>query len=130
MIKLKDLLFEGHNDSDDSAGICLYSTGKLLCCKRTDSYWSVPKGRLYIGEEPVEGAKREFTEETQIMLNGEPELVLTKSKNKGKFHLFRFETEKRPVPHLDHEHSDWGYFDVTNLPQPFDEVIMEYIESD
>ena len=62
MIKLKDLLFEGHNDSDDSAGICLYSTGKLLCCKRTDSYWSVPKGRLYIGEEPVEGAKRELNE--------------------------------------------------------------------
>jgi ADP-ribose pyrophosphatase YjhB (NUDIX family) len=129
MIKLKDLVLE-KKDSDDSAGICLYSAGKLLCCKRTNSYWSVPKGRLHIGEEPVDGAKREFTEETQIMLNGEPELVLTKNKNKGKFYLFRFETDKRPIPHLDHEHEEWEYFDETNLPQPFDEAIMEYLESD
>ena len=129
MIKLKDLLFE-IKDTDDSAGICLYSIGKLLCCKRTDSYWSVPKGRLHIGEEPVEGAKREFTEETQIMLNGEPELVLTKNNKKGKFYLFKFETDKQPIPHLDHEHEKWGYFDETNLPHPFDETIMEYLESD
>ena len=126
MIKLKDILFElKENDSNDSGGVLYYNGNKvLLCLSSNTGIWNVPKGHIMIKEKPLEGSIREFTEETQIMLNGEPELVLTKNNKKGKFYLFKFETDKQPIPHLDHEHEKWGYFDETNLPQPFDETIM------
>ena len=59
MIKLKDLLFEEHNDSNDSAGIlyCCYDEA-LLCLGENSGIWNVPKGHIMIGEEPLEGAIR------------------------------------------------------------------------
>jgi hypothetical protein len=38
--------------------------------------------------------------------------------------------EKRFVPHLDHEHIDWGYFSKGNLPEPIDDWVKETIEND
>ena len=67
MIKLRKILES--MDTESTAGICLFYDSKLLACKRTDSYWSIPKGHLHIGEVPSEGVQRELTEETQIVLN-------------------------------------------------------------
>jgi ADP-ribose pyrophosphatase YjhB (NUDIX family) len=128
MIKLRKILES--MDTESTAGICLFYDSKLLACKRTDSYWSIPKGHLHIGEVPSEGVQRELTEETQIVLNGEPELVYTKDKENGKFYLFKFEMNKKLIPRLDHEHEDWGYFEVTDLPKPFDETVTRYLQND
>ena len=71
MLKLKDLLFEGHNDTKDTGGVLYYWYDKvLLCLGERSNEWNVPKGHIQIGEEPLVGSVREFTEETQIVLNG------------------------------------------------------------
>ena len=131
MIKLKDLLFEGHeNDSDDTGGVLYYWNDKvLLCLGQRSGKWNVPKGHIMKGEDPLEGSLREFTEETQIILNGIPELVkIHKKDNGGKFYLYMLRGEKKFIPHLNHEHSDWDYFHMNNLPVPMDSYVEETIE--
>ena len=90
MIKLKSILFErDENDTNNTGGV-LYRYGDnkfLLCLGSRSGKWNVPKGHIMIGEDPLEGSMREFTEETQIILNGVPELVKTyKKENGGKFY--------------------------------------------
>ena len=93
--------------------------------------WGFPKGKKNIGETEISCAIREFKEETQIVLNGIPELSQTyKKDNGGTFYLYVFKGEKRFVPHLDFEHTDWGYFDIANLPEPLDDWVKETIEND
>ena len=92
MIKLKNLLFErSKKDSKDSGGV-LYYYGEnqvLLCLGSNSGTWNIPKGHIQIGEEPLAGSVREFTEETQIVLNGIPELVKTYKKDDGgEFYLY------------------------------------------
>ena len=131
MIKLKDILFErSENDTKDTGGV-LYRNGDtiLLCLGSSSGNWNIPKGHIQIGEEPLEGSLREFTEETQIILNGTPELVkIHKKDNGGKFYLYMLKGEKKFVPHLNHEHSDWDYFHMNNLPVPMDSYVEETIE--
>ena len=125
MIKLRDLLYEGFNDTEDTAGVWISYDNRCMLCLREDGRWSIPKGHIQIGEEPVDGALRELVEETQIMLNGTPELVEKVKKNSGDgyFHIFRFETDKKFIPRLDIEHTKWGYFSYDNLPTPLDEKL-------
>jgi len=132
MLKLKDLLFEGHNDSDDTGGVLYYWYDKVLLCLGSRSgEWNVPKGHIMIGEEPLDGSVREFTEETQIVLNGIPELVNTYNKdNGGTLYLYMLKGTVKFVPKIDHEHSDWGYFDVNDLPSPIDDWVKEAIKND
>tara|TARA_R110002020_G_scaffold81175_3_gene201902 strand:- start:1417 stop:1872 length:456 start_codon:yes stop_codon:yes gene_type:complete len=134
MIKLKNLLYErSKNDSKDTGGV-LYYYGQnqvLLCLGSQSGKWNVPKGHIMINEKPLAGALREFGEETQIILNKTPKLANTyKKDNGGKFYLYLLQGEKRFVPHLNHEHVDWNYFQVSALPENIDKWIKETIESD
>ena len=132
MLKLKDLLFEGHNDSDDTGGVLYYCNDKVLLCLGSRSgEWNIPKGHIQIGEEPLAGSVREFTEETQIVLNGIPELDSTyKKDNGGEFYLYVLKGTRKFIPRINHEHTDWGYFDVTDLPSPIKDWVKETIEND
>ena len=133
MIKLKDLLFEGHdNDSDDTGGVLYYWNDKvLLCLCEHSGKWNVPKGHIQIGEDPLDGSVREFTEETQIVLNGIPELVNTyKKDNGGEFYLYVLKGKTKFIPRINHEHIDWGYFDIGDLPSPINDRGKETIEND
>ena len=130
MIKLKDLLYEGFNDTEDTAGVWISYDNRCMLCLREDGRWSIPKGHIQIGEEPIDGALRELVEETQIMLNGTPELVEKVKKNNGDgyFHIFRFETDKKFIPRLDIEHTKWGYFSYDKLPTPLDEKLENILK--
>ena len=134
MIKLKDLLFERDlNDTKDTGGVLYYSgDGKILLCLGARSgTWHIPKGHIQIGEESLAGSVREFTEETQIVLNGIPELDSTHKKdNGGEFYLYVLKGTTKFIPRINHEHSDWGYFDVGDLPSPIDDWVKETIEND
>jgi len=132
MIKLKNLLFEDHNDTDNTGGVLYYWYDKvLLCLGQHSGEWNVPKGHIMIGENSLEGSVREFTEETQISLNGIPELanIYTKE-DSGKFYLYVLKGKSKFVPRIDHEHTDWGYFDINNLPDPINDWVKETIEND
>jgi len=130
MLKLKDLLFERDNDTDDIGGVLYYWYDKVLLCLGSRSgKWNVPKGHIMKGETPLEGSVREFTEETQIVLNGIPELANTYKKDGGEFYLYVLKGTTEFIPRINHEHTDWGYFDVNNLPSPVNGWIKETIEN-
>ena len=128
MFKLKQIL-EG-KDSKDAAGIAYFFNDTLLCCQNNEGRWGIPKGHIHIDETPEEGAYREFSEETQIILNKPIELSHTaKKKNGGDFHVFMCEGDKKFTPRINHEHMDWGYFPIDNLPTPFDERVIKVIDN-
>ena len=134
MIKLKSILFErDENDTNNTGGV-LYRYGDnkfLLCLGSRSGKWNVPKGHIMIGEDPLEGSVREFTEETQIVLNGIPELDSTHKKdNGGEFYLYVLKGTTKFIPRINHEHTDWGYFDVGDLPSPINKWVKETIEDD
>ena len=132
MIKLKDILFEGHNNTDDTGGVLYYCYDKvLLCLGEHSGKWHIPKGHIRIGEDSLVGSVREFTEETQIVLNGIPELVNTyKKDNGGEFYLYVLKGTRKFIPRINHEHTDWGYFDIINLPSPINKWTKETIENE
>ena len=133
MLKLRDLLFEGHeNDSNDTGGVLYYCYDKVLLCLGDHSgKWHIPKGHIRIGEDSLVGSVREFTEETQIVLNGIPELVNTyKKDNGGEFYLYVLKGTRKFIPRINHEHTDWGYFDIINLPSPINKWTKETIENE
>ena len=39
--------------------------------KKDDGAWSIPKGEFVAGEDPLDAAKREFTEETSLTASGD-----------------------------------------------------------
>lgn len=77
-----------------SAGLLMYriQDGKLQVLlahpggpyfkNKDDGYWSIPKGEIEPGEDMLEAAKREFTEETGVIPTG-PFIELTPIKQKG-----------------------------------------------
>ena len=128
MINLKQIL-EG-KDSKDAAGIAYFLDNTLLCCLTSEGRWGIPKGHIHIDETPEEGALREFSEETQIILNKPIEFSHTsKKKNGGDFHVFMCKGDKQFIPRINHEHMDWGYFPIRDLPKPFDERVVQVIEN-
>ena len=128
MIKLKQLIES--KDSKDAAGIAYFFNDMLLTCQTTEGIWGIPKGHIEIDETPEEGALREFKEETQIILN-KPIKFSHKSKkdNGGDFHIFYCEGDKKFIPRIDHEHMDWGYYCISDLPTPFDDRVIKVIDT-
>jgi len=128
MIKLKHILES--KDSKNAAGIAYFFDNTLLCCLSSEGRWGIPKGHIHIDETPEEGAYREFSEETQIILNKPIEFSHTvKKKNGGDFHVFMCKGDKQFIPRINHEHMDWGYFPIRDLPKPFDEKVVQVIEN-
>ena len=127
MIKLKQIL-EG-KDSKNAAGIAYFFNDMLLSCQSAEGRCGIPKGHIHIDESPEEGALREFSEETQIILNKPIEFShKAKKKNGGDFHIFMCKGDKQFTPRLNHEHIDWGYFSIHDLPEPFDDRVIKVIE--
>ena len=128
MIKLKQLIES--KDSKDAAGIAYFFNDMLLTCQTTEGIWGIPKGHIHIDESPEEGALREFKEETQIVLN-KPIKFSHKAKKKsgGDYHIFYCEGDKKFIPRIDHEHMDWGYYCISDLPSPFDDRVIKVIDT-
>jgi len=114
-------------------GIIVKHKDKVLLCKRgpkesLPNQWSVPSGHLEKGEDPKEGALREFTEETSLKLSGNLNLVglLHIYQNdmklkKGVMFVFLHNSNKELEPDLDkakdgHEHTKCEYFTKKDLP--------------
>ena len=70
-----------------SAGLLLYRNvsgvvevflvhpGGPFWARKDDAAWTIPKGEIGEGEEPLEAAKREFREETGFVVNGQFEAL-------------------------------------------------------
>jgi ADP-ribose pyrophosphatase YjhB (NUDIX family) len=128
VIKLKELL--ENKDSKNAAGIAYFFNDTLLCCQNNEGRWGIPKGHIHINETPEEGAYREFTEETQIVLNKPIKFSHKSKKNNGAdFSVFMCKGDKKFTAHINNEHKDWGYFPIDNLPTPFDERVIKVVDN-
>lgn len=61
------LLLYRHSDMIE---VFLVHPGGPFWAKKDAGAWSVPKGELHEGEDPLDAAKREFTEETGFPIDG------------------------------------------------------------
>ena len=137
--KLKDLLKEVDFNKPPRkvGGVAIVSEGQILLVKRSKTqgkypnFWSVTSGGVEKGETFREGAARELKEETMLDFNPK-DLVYLGTIKDGKYNriskIFKAEMDGKPEPTLDHEHSDWGYYDKDSLPRPFEERMRQILE--
>jgi len=102
-------------------------------CKRSPKesmpgVWSIPSGHIEEGESPLDGALREFEEETNIKLPNKLQLIgfinrYKKDKTKkGMVYVFYYESDKELIPDLTkakdgHEHTECGYFSINEIDE-------------
>jgi 8-oxo-dGTP pyrophosphatase MutT (NUDIX family) len=114
-----------------SVGVLIKYTNEVLLCKRNaeaatlPNYWSVPAGRVEVGERLVHAALRELYEETRILLTEEQLERLGVHKDFG---LFYHVSHLRYYPVLDIEHVGYAYFKKEELPFPMDSHLRDQIK--
>ena len=127
MIKIKQIIEQ--KDSKHAAGVAYIVGDELLCVKSTSGRWGIPKGHIQVNETPEEGALREFTEETQIILSKPIKFShKAKKKNGGDFHIFTCMGDKKITAHIGHEHIEWGYYNLMELPKGFDDRVLPILD--
>jgi predicted NUDIX family NTP pyrophosphohydrolase len=82
---------------DGKLQVLLAHPGGPFFKNKDDGAWSIPKGEIEAGEELLEAAKREFTEETSLNPTG-PFIALTPVKQRGGkiVHAWGFEGDCEP----------------------------------
>ena len=124
MIKLKDILLE--EKIMDTAGIILRDpVAGVVLCKDAEK-WGIPKGKVELGESPIDGACRETLEETSILvtkggsnINGPVELKVTlKNTRGGNFYVYETNMKMAVLPKKSFEHEDVRWF--TEIPENTD----------
>lgn len=114
-------------------GVMVKCKDKVLLCKRNNlgsfpGMWSIPGGKLEENETPMEGAKREFLEETDVNINDKeitfigliPRHTRDGKKVKGLMYVYLLEVEEPIIPDLlnaidGEEHTDTGYFTLDEI---------------
>jgi 8-oxo-dGTP diphosphatase len=114
-------------------GVMVKCKDKVLLCKRNNmgsfpGMWSIPGGKMEENETPIEGAKREFLEETDVNINDKeikligliPRHTRDGKKVKGLMYVYLLEVEEPIIPDLvnaidGEEHTDSGYFTLDEI---------------
>jgi predicted NUDIX family NTP pyrophosphohydrolase len=74
--------------------VLLAHPGGPYWAKKDDGVWTIPKGLVEPGDEPIAAARREFTEETNLIAQGElSALAPVKQKNGKTVRAFAFEAD-------------------------------------
>ena len=115
----------------DSAGIIVRLNNLALLGKRSkiceilNGYWSMPCGMCEDFEKPIDAARREFFEETNITLKSEVKRLTEFTNHKGgTFYVFYSDISSLIYPDqkaIDAiEHDEWGFFKIQKncLPSP------------
>ena len=114
-------------------GVMVKCKDKVLLCKRNNlgsfpGMWSIPGGKMEENETPMDGAKREFLEETDVNINDKeitfigliPRHTRDGKKVKGLMYVYLLEVEEPIIPDLvnaidGEEHTDSGYFTLDEI---------------
>jgi len=114
-------------------GVMVKYKDKVLLCKRNNlgslpGMWSIPGGKMEENETPMEGAKREFFEETAVNIDDKeiifigliPRHTRDGKKVKGLMYVYLLEVEEPIIPDLvnaidGEEHTDSGYFTIDEI---------------
>ena len=117
-----------------AAGVIIRCEDEFLLMKRSlevDNYpntWSIPGGGVEDDEIPYQAAIRELFEETQIdssELEFEDYLGIIERESKEAFHIFLWSSESKLTPILDFEHTEYGWFKLSRLPEPMTYEMIE-----
>ena len=135
--KLKNLIEASIDKPSRIGGVVVKSDGKLLLTKRSElagkypNFWAVPMGHIKDDEKFIDGAAREFKEETMLDIDSDSLVYLDTLKD-SKYNrivgLYMIELPNQPKPKLDDEHSEWGYYDVNSLPRPIEDNLRITLE--
>ena len=110
-----------------AAGVIIQYDKKVLMCKRAENkvyggQWSIPLGHVERNESPLNGATREFYEETNIKLGGDIKLIDIITKDNGTIiYVYYKDSGMELIPDLEnakdgHEHTECGYYSYDELP--------------
>lgn len=127
------------------SGILVKAKERVLLCKRNNEgsmpgEWSIPGGKLEKDESPLDGAIREFYEETHLEITKPITFcgVLKRyTRNgeqlKGQMFTFLMDIEEEIFPNLEDafdgsEHTECDYFTIDNLPKPIGKELKNLIE--
>jgi ADP-ribose pyrophosphatase YjhB (NUDIX family) len=110
-----------------AAGVIIQYGDKVLMCKRAENkvyggQWSIPMGHVERNESPLNGATREFYEETNIKLGGDIKLIDIITKDSGTIIYVYYKNSGRElIPDLENakdgfEHTECGYYSYDELP--------------
>lgn len=110
-----------------AAGVIIQYGKKVLMCKRAENkvyggQWSIPMGHVERNESPLNGATREFYEETNIKLGGDIKLIDIITKDNGTIiYVYYKDSGMELIPDLEnakdgHEHTECGYYSYDELP--------------
>ena len=135
--KLKDLIEFNIEKPKKIGGVVVKSEGQVLLVRRSENagkypnFWAVPMGHVEEGEKFIQGAHREFQEETMLDIDINSLVYLDTIKD-SKYNrivkLYMIELQNKPEPKLDEEHSDYGYYDVKSLPRPIEDNLRVALE--
>ena len=135
--KLLDLLELEVRKPKRIGGVVVKSEGQVLLVRRAENagkypnFWAVPMGHVEDGEKMIQGAHREFQEETKLDIDINSLVYLDTLKD-SKYNritaLYMIELPNKPEPKLDHEHTEWGYYDVDSLPHPIEDNLRVTLE--
>ena len=135
--KLKSLIKLPPKPPKRIGGVVVKSNDKVLLVKRSEgagkypNFWAVPMGHVEKGEKFIEGAAREFKEETMLDIDSDSLVyldTLKDSKYNRILKLYTIELPNQPEPQLDEEHTDWGYYDSQSLPRPMERRLKTVLE--
>jgi predicted NUDIX family NTP pyrophosphohydrolase len=78
----------------DGLEVLLAHPGGPYWAKKDDGVWTIPKGLVEPGDELIAAARREFTEETNLIAQGELSALAPVNQKNGKtVHAFAFEAD-------------------------------------
>ena len=136
--KLKDLIKEFNIEKPKKiGGVVVKSEGQVLLVRRSENagkypnFWAVPMGHVEDNEKFIQGAHREFQEETKLDIDINSLVYLDTirdTKYNRIIRLYMIELPNQPEPELDHEHSDYGYYNVDSLPHPIEKNLRVALE--
>jgi predicted NUDIX family NTP pyrophosphohydrolase len=73
-----------HREASGRIEVFLVHPGGPFWARKDDGAWSIPKGEFEEGEDPLEAAKREFREETGVVVTGEFQPLAPLKQRSGK----------------------------------------------
>lgn len=128
------------------SGVIVECKGKILLCKRNNDgelpgEWSIPCGHIENNETPIDGAAREFYEETNLKVESPlrfcgmiKRTTRDGEKVKGPMYTFLMEVDEQVHPDLGgavdgSEHTECGYFGYDELPSPIGEQLKKMIQN-
>lgn len=128
-------------DYKRAAATCIFFHNSILLGKRVEEwegepipyggYWSIFGGMVEENESPFKAASREVMEETQIFIPvHELKFIKILKGDDVELAIYAYESPELVIPILNGEHSEYGWFKISELdhfPEKIDPKIIECV---